>query len=98
MLQSSLDHVPIDVREERFDVLGTIRRFVIQNKRMLPNVHYQHGSEAGDVSGFMQSDPMIRQRAVHGILVTDGPANSTHLADADELGLPNVIAAETLFR
>src|SRR5437868_1590230 len=97
MLQSSLDHVPIDVREERFDVLGTIRRFVIQDKCMLPNVHYQHGSETGDVSGFMQSDPMIRQRAVRRILITHGPANSAHLTDADELSLPNVIAAETLF-
>src|SRR5437588_2577338 len=96
-MQAPIDRAPIDVREERFDVLGPIRRFVIKYERVLPNVHYQHRIETGDVARLVQADPMIRQLSVGRILVTDGPANAAHLADADKISLPNIVAAERFF-
>src|SRR5437870_607364 len=98
MLQASLDDVPINVGKESFDVLWPLRWFVIEDVCVLPNIHHQNWIKAGDVPRLVQSDPVIGQRSVHRILVTDGPTDSAHLADADELGLPNVIAAETLLR
>src|SRR5437016_5089093 len=96
-MQAPLDRAPIDVREERFDVLGPIRRFVIKYERVLPNVHYQYRIETGDVARFVQADPMIRQLSVGRILVADGPTNAAHLADADKVSPPNIVAAERFF-
>jgi hypothetical protein len=43
----------------------------------------------------MQRYPVIRQRAVVGILIADGPTNSAHLADAHKVGFPDFVAAVT---
>src|SRR2546428_9445198 len=96
-MQAPLDRAPINIREERFDVLGPIRWFVIKYERMLPNVHHQHRIETGDVARLVQADPMIRQLSVRRVLVTDGPTNAPHLADADKVSLPNIVTAERLF-
>src|SRR6266702_4353314 len=74
-MQTPLDRAPINVREERLDVLRPIRRFVIKYERMLPNVHHQHRIETGDIARLVQADPMIRQLSVCRVLVTDGPTN-----------------------
>src|SRR5439155_17451110 len=97
-MQAPLNGAPIDVREERFDVLGPIRRFVIKYERVLPNVHHQDRIETGNVARLVQADPMIRQLSVCRVLVTDAPTNAAHLADADKVSLPNIVAAERFFR
>src|SRR5438128_12250721 len=96
-MQAPLDRAPINVREERLDVLGPIRRFVIKYDRVLPIGHHQHRIESGDVARLVQTDPMVRQLSVRRVLVTDGPTNAAHLADADKVSLPNIVAAEGFF-
>src|SRR5581483_10381477 len=96
--QAPIDSLPINVREECLDVLRPVRRLVIENERVLPNVHHEHWVESGDVARLMQREPVIRQIAVGWILVADGPTHSAHLADAYKLGFPNVVAAEALLR
>ncbi len=40
---------------------------------------------------------MIREPSVGRILVTDGPTNAPHLADANKIRLPDVVAAKARF-
>src|SRR5688500_14448944 len=40
---------------------------------------------------------MVRQTTVHWILVSDGPTHTTHLPNAHEVGLPNIVTAKTRF-
>src|SRR5713101_8014733 len=42
----------------------------------------------------MHLDPMVRDATVGGIEKADRPADTAHLADADEVGLPDVVARE----
>src|SRR6266496_2291988 len=98
LLQAFVNRAPIDVREESFDVLGTLGWLIVQQVRMLPHVHHQHWIEARHVADLMFADPVVRQSIVRRILITDGPPNSAHLADSDEIRLPNCVAAEALLR
>ena len=58
-LQTLLNRGPVDIREEGFDVFGTLGRFVVEQIRMFPNVHYQNWIEARDISRLMQRDPVV---------------------------------------
>ena len=65
---------------------------------MLPNIHHQNRIKAGDVSSFVQRNPVIGKATVGRILVADCPAHTAHLTDTHKISLPDVIAAETRFR
>src|SRR5580765_246372 len=64
---------------------------------MLPNIHHENWIEAGDIARLVQRDPMIRKAAVSRIFITDGPANTAHFPNANEVGFPNVVTAESCF-
>src|SRR6185295_14431432 len=95
--QSALDCTPIDICEERFDIFRALGGLIVQQERMLPNIHDEYWSEARYVSCFVQCDPMIREPVVCRVLVTYGPSNSTHLADPDKISFPDFVATETGF-
>src|SRR4029078_1884473 len=97
-LQPLLNFRPIDIREESFDVLRSFSWFVIQQKRVLPNVHHQDWIEACDVASFMQRNPVIRNSSVRRVLIADGPTYTAHLADANEVSLPNLVTSKRGFR
>ena len=86
--------VPIDVREKCLDVFGPVGRFVVEQVGVLPDVHHQQRDEAGHVAALMQLDPVIRDASGGRIEIGDGPADTAHLADADEIRLPDVEARE----
>ena len=88
---------PVDVGEERLDVLRPVGRLVVEEEGVLPHVHHEHGDEARDVAHLVQSDPVVREPLVDRVLVADRPAHAAHLADADEIRLPDVVAAEGAF-
>ena len=46
--------VPIHVLDERIHVLGLLGRLVVQQERMLPNVHDQQGLETRGVVGVVR--------------------------------------------
>src|SRR5450759_2203666 len=46
----------------------------------------------------MQRDPMIGESAIGWILEADGPTDAPHLANAYKIRLPDIVAAEALFR
>src|SRR2546423_1549103 len=91
------DGAPVDVREERLDVLRPLGGLVVEKEGVLPNVHDERGDEARDVADLVQRDPVVREPLVDWVLVADGPAHAAHLADRDEVRLPDVVAAEGLF-
>ena len=97
-MQAFLNRGPVDIRKERFNVFRAIRWRVIEQERMLPDIHHEHWIEARNVADLMLADPVVRQSIVRRILITDGPPNSAHLADSDEIRLPNCVAAEALLR
>src|SRR2546423_3024904 len=95
--EARADGVPVDVREERLDVLRPLGGLVVEKEGVLPNVHDERWREARDVADLVQRGPGIREPPVDGGLVADGPAHAAHLADRDEVRLPDVVAAEGLF-
>src|SRR5690242_18465964 len=96
-VESRLDRAPINVREERFDILWPLGGLVIEQEGVLPHVHHEDRREACDIVGLVQRDPVIRELPRRRVLVADGPADAAHLADADEVGLPRVVAAAARF-
>src|SRR5687767_3358927 len=94
-LEPAADGVPTYVGEERFDIFRPVGGCVILDPGVLPHVHYQYRLIAGDVAGFVEIDPVIRDGAVRRVLICRGPADAPHFAGRDKIGLPNVIAAKT---
>ncbi len=93
-LEALLAGPPVYVGEEGLDVLGAVGRRVVADEGVLPHVHHEDGDEAADVARLVQRDPVVREPSVRRVLVADGPADAAHLADADEVGLPDVVGAE----
>src|SRR5215471_112230 len=94
MFQSRIYRFPIYIREERLDIFRPLGRFVIQQKRMLPNIHYQNRVEACHFTDLMQADPMIGESSGRRVFVTHSPADTTHLANTNIICLPDVVASE----
>ena len=63
---------------------------------MFPHIHHERGNEAGYISIFMQTDPVIGESATVWIQITNGPADSSHLPHAGKIQFPHVIGAETV--
>jgi hypothetical protein len=60
-LPQALFHgVPVDIREESLDVFRAVRRFIVQQVRMLPDVQHEHWIEACYVANLMLTDPVVR--------------------------------------
>src|ERR1700674_5627258 len=98
LLQSRLNSVPVNVREEGFYILGTLCRFVVEQEGVLPHVHHEHRIETRHVARLVQRDPMIGESTISWILEADGPTNALHLTNAYKIRLPDIVAAEALFR
>src|SRR5262245_15179631 len=90
--ETRFDGAPIQVGEKRFDVLRPVFRRVVVDERVLPHVHHQDRHEARDVSGLVHLDPLIRHCTGRRVLVAHGPSHAAHLADADEIGFPPLVA------
>src|ERR1700694_883559 len=98
LLQSCLNSVPVNVREEALYILGALCRFVVEQEGVLPHVHHEHWIETRHVARLVQRDPMIGKSTISWILEADGPTNAPHLANAYKIRLPDIVAAEALFR
>src|ERR1051326_3118189 len=79
--QTIVNRTPIDIGKKGFNVFWAIRWSVIENESMFPHIHDENRDKAGDVSNFMQGDPVIRQDAVLRVLVTNRPTDASHLAN-----------------
>src|SRR5207253_2274795 len=89
VLETRLDGPPVDVGEERLDVLRALGRLVVEEEGVLPDVHHDEWREPGHVADLVQRDPVVRQAPIDGILIADRPPDATHLPDADEVRLPH---------
>ena len=47
---------PIDIREEGFNVLGSLGGLVVQEECVLPNVNHEQRLEARDVADLVSND------------------------------------------
>src|SRR5882724_11774753 len=52
------DGLPVDVGEDRVDVLRPLGRLVVEQVRVLPHVDHEERDEAGYVPHFVERDPM----------------------------------------
>src|ERR1700759_5260432 len=57
--EPAFDRRPVNVREERLDVLRTLGGLVVEKKRVLPNVHHKRRREARDVADLVQRYPVV---------------------------------------
>src|SRR5262245_38078097 len=92
--ETTLNRVPVDICEKRFDIFRPVSRLVIEQKRVFPYVHYQNRVEAGDIPDLMQGYPVIGNPPAFWILKAYRPTDAAHFADADKVRFPDVIAAE----
>src|SRR5262249_33612489 len=89
-----IDGLPVRVGEKRVDVLGALRRRVVEDEGVLPHIHYEDRREACHVADFVEGDPVVGQPSRVRVLIADGPAHAAHLAHADEGRLPRLERAE----
>lgn len=73
---------------------GRSEGFIVEQKRVLPHVDNQNGRKAGNIPDLVQGYPVVGQSLAERILITDRPAHAADLGDADEISLPQIIAAE----
>src|SRR5829696_5145120 len=85
---TGVDRLPIDIQEEGIDIATSLCRSIIQQIRMLPDVHDQHWNKSRDVPMFMECHPMVRQVTIGRVLIADGPADATHFPHAGEVRFP----------
>jgi len=52
-LHPPLHRLPIDIRQERVDVLRAVGGLVVEQVRVLSHVHHQQRDEAGHVAGLV---------------------------------------------
>src|SRR5262245_22925748 len=88
---------PNKVREESVDVTRPLGRLVVQEVRMLPDIHHKHRSKIGYIAYLVLGDPVIGKTARYGLLITDGPPDASHLSYTHEIGLPELIASKAGF-
>src|SRR5262245_26948226 len=91
-----IDRFPVRVGQEGVDVLWALRRRVVQDEGVLPDVHHEDGGEARHIANLVQRHPVVGQLARVRILIADGPAYAAHLTHADEGRLPRLERAEAL--
>src|SRR5207244_2391147 len=95
-LEPRVDDLPVDVREEGVDVLRALRRLVVEQEGVLPDVHHEDRDEARDVADLVERDPVVRQPSGPRVLEADRPSDAAHLPDPDEVRLPELVAAEAV--
>lgn len=61
---TAVDGFPIDVGKERVDVVSALRRGIVQEKGMLPHIHYEDGDAPYDVPMLVERGPMVGETAV----------------------------------
>src|SRR5688572_12676227 len=54
-----VDRLPVNVAEERLDVLPALGELVVQREGVLPDVHHQQRLEARRMSILVQGDPVV---------------------------------------
>ena len=47
---TTVDNTPIDVREEGVDVLSSLRGGIVEQERMLPDIHDEDRLKPGDIA------------------------------------------------
>src|SRR4051795_5796088 len=83
--QPRTDGVPVDVREEGFDVLRSLGRLVVEQKGMLPDVHHEDRLEAGRVTVLVEGNPVVAQLTGHRVLEGNRPAHAAQSTDGLEI-------------
>src|SRR5882724_1118051 len=96
--EPAVERIPIRVGQKGLDVLGALRRRIVQEEGMLPYVHHENRDVPGDIANLVKRDPVVGQLSRVGILETDGPTDPAHLAYADERRLPDFEGAKALGR
>lgn len=76
LLQPTFHHIPVDVLEEGFYVIGSFQP-VISHEGMLKDVHYQDWLAAGKVIYLMLIYPLVKKPASYIILIKYRPADAT---------------------
>ena len=47
---TTVDHTPVDVRKERVDVLSSLSGRIVEEERMLPDIHDKDRLKPGDIA------------------------------------------------
>ena len=87
----------IDVAKKRVDILLALTRLIVQQIRMLPDIHHENGEKSRDISMLMQGHPMVGNESPCRIDIADRPPHPTHHADTTEIRLPMFVGTECPF-
>src|SRR5687768_5072164 len=98
LVQPAVDAGPVDVTEERLDVLRLLGGLVVAHVGVFPDVHDQQRLEPGRNPVLVKRDPLVGEASGCRILEENRPPDAAHAADGLEVRLPRFERSEGLHR